>query len=84
MPDLAMLADNPFLRGNPASALTPEQKRDGLSGQPWTAGVAPGLEAAANAVGADQNRMFQKRRAEANAATREGYEQQRDGRVENG
>ena len=59
MPGLAMLADNPHLRGNPASALAPEQKRDSLLGQPWMAGVAPGLEGR-KAVNADQNRMFQK------------------------
>ena len=32
MPGLTVLADNPYLRGNPASALTPEQKCDGMFG----------------------------------------------------
>ena len=79
MPDLALLADNPYLQGNPAFELMPEQRRAGMfsaiahtliglgsgisragvTGQPWMAGVAPGFEQGANAVSADQNRMFQ-------------------------
>jgi hypothetical protein len=43
MSDLAMLADNPYLRAI-RRPLTPEQKRDGLLGQPWMRGP-PGLEA---------------------------------------
>lgn len=66
MPNLALLADNPYLAG--AFAPTPEQRRasvfstiantltglgagiaaGGASGQPWFAGIAPGLAMGAN------------------------------------
>jgi hypothetical protein len=84
MPNLAFLADNPYLAG--AFAATPEQRRaslfstiantltglgagiaaGGASGQPWFAGIAPGL-----AMGANMNaQQQQQQRDEADALRR--------------
>jgi hypothetical protein len=91
--NLALLAGNPYLQGNAAFALTPEQKRDamfgaiahtliglgsgisraGMGGQPRMAGIAPGFEMGANAVSADQNRMFQQNLAGAQFQQQEAY-----------
>jgi hypothetical protein len=98
MPDLAMLTNNPYLQGNPAFELTPEQKRAsmysaiahtliglgsgisraGMGGQPWMAGVAPGFEQGANAVSADQSRMFQQNLSAAQTQLQEAFRRARE------
>ena len=75
MSDLAMLANNPYLPGNPAFERTPEQKRAsmysaiahtliGLGSGISRAGMGgqpwmAGFEQGAHAVSADRDRMFQ-------------------------